>query len=289
MKKIELYRIRNFSDIFEDSIQWLKDNRRAVLRYIAPVAGVCVVILSAVFLWEYIRSEKYYETDFLDETFPTTFIVFGISLWLLPTLFFTLHTLYRQRENGLKDLSAEEFRKALPAMAGRMLAMPVAAVAIVAFVILLSGATAALPFFILPIGIMALPPLFIYPAAVALSGKGPAGNIKETFSLGFNGYGTIFKVSGALLLFSIILFFLSFTSLGIIMLVEDYLPDSLLHGVGEDIFEYAAFFMTFALLTASAYFLALLALVVGVHTYGAIKESEEGISIDAKIDNFENL
>ena len=64
MKKIELYRIRTFSDIFEDSIQWLKDNRRAVLRYIAPVAGVCVVILSSVFLWAYIMSEEFYEIDF---------------------------------------------------------------------------------------------------------------------------------------------------------------------------------------------------------------------------------
>lgn len=289
MKKIELYRIRTFSDIFEDSIQWLKDNRRAVLRYIVPVAGVCVIILSAVFLWAYIRSENDYDTDFFKEVFLTTFVVFCISIWQLPTLFFTLYTLYWQRDNGLKDLSAKAFRKALGTMTKRMMAMPVAAIAIIASVILLSGTITELSFFVLPIGIMAMPPLFIYPAVVALSGKESAGSIKETFSLGYSDYGTIFKVSVALLFFSIALFILSFTSLGIIVLIEDYLPDSLLHGVGEEIFKYAIFFITFALLTASAYFLALLALVVGAHTYGSIKESEEGISIDAKIENFENL
>ena len=289
MKKIELYRIRTFSDIFEDSIQWLKDNRRAVLRYIAPVAGVCVVILSSVFLWAYIMSEEFYEIDFWDKTLFATFTIIFISLWLLPTMFFTLYDLYRQRENGLKNLSVKTFRKALPAMTRRMLAMPVAAIAIIAFIILLFGSETVLSFFILPIGIMAMPPLFIYPAVVALSGKESAGSIKETFSLGYSDYGTIFKVSVALLFFSIALFILSFTSLGIIVLIEDYLPDSLLHGVGEEIFKYAIFFITFALLTASAYFLVLLALVVGAHTYGSIKESEEGISIDAKIENFENL
>lgn len=289
MKKIELYRIRTFSDIFEDSIQWLKDNRRAVLRYIALVAGVCVVVLSAVFLWAYIKSENDYETDFFEEVFLITAIMLIVSLWMLPTLFYTLYGLYRERENGLQDLSFKEFNAALSPMAGRMLAMPVVAIVFTCLIILLSSAATILPFFILVLGFMALPPLFIYPAVVAVSGKGPIESIKETFSLGYKGYGSIFKMSLALTFFSIVLFTLSFTSLGIILLTENYLPDSLLHGTGKEIFDYATYFITFALLTASAYFLALLALVVGVHTYGSIKESEEGISIDAKIENFENL
>lgn len=289
MKRIEIYRIRTFSDIFEDSIQWLKDNRRAVLRYIAPVAGVCVVILSSVFLWAYIMSEKYYDADFFDETYLATFIVFFISLWLLPTLFFTLYALYWQRENGLKDLPKKAFRKALPTMARRMFAMPIAATVCIAFIILLSATTTVLPLFILPIGILALPPLFIYPAVVALNDKGPFENIKETFSLGYKGFGTIFKISVALLFFSIVLFILSFTTLGLIVLLEVYLPYSIMNGVGKDVFEYTVCFLAFALSSASAYFLALVALAVAVHTYGSIKESEEGISIDTKIENFENL
>ena len=288
MKKIELYRIRTFSDIFEDSIQWLKDNRRAVLKYIMPVALTGVLTLSAVFVWEYIKLEKYYDNQAFENIFHIILAVFILSLWLLPTMLFTLYGLYRQRENGLNGLTFGEFRKALPHFAMLMLSVIFVIMLLYGAITMLSISNALITIFVV-LGAMAIPSLFIYPAVAGVNKWGIVESIRETVSKGFKGFGSIYKIILTLAFLGVLQFFLSFTSLGIILLVENYLPDSLLHGIGDEIMEYTGYFFTCVLFTASAYFIALLALVAAIHTYGSIKESEEGISIEAKIDNFENL
>ena len=287
MKKIELYRKRTFSDIFEDSIEWLKENRSAMLRYIVPVVAVGTIVISVSTLLSHIKSQDMYSVyDESDINFAIPLIVLGISQWLLPTLIYALYRLYQQRENGLQNVSFNEFRGAAFSLSIPMLiVLVVDALCIIAFFVLLNVNVFSALSIVIPIVLF---PLFMYPAIVAINNN-PIESLKEAFVKGFNSFFTLVKIVFAMLLFGGLLFLLCFTSYGIIELVTPYLPKSILH-IGEiNIAECVGIFITIALITASAYFLILLSLVVALHTYGSMKEDEEGTSFEKEIDNFENL
>lgn len=216
--KIELYKTRTFSEKLNDTIGFMRESWRTQLKYFIYLMLPCSIVL-AFFMnhfWNGYMSMVMSMQDIGNSmgnmgsfllNMGVMIVVFMASYTLLVALVFALVRLYRAREEGLKNLTADELKPELMTCLRRSFALMLATivVAIVALLVfggLIAAATVlnralglvALVLFYVALLVVGLPMMLVTPVYMLEDDIRIIPAFQKAFHLGFPTWGGIFAV-----------------------------------------------------------------------------------------------
>ena len=310
--KIELYVTRTFTEKLNDTLGFLRENWRVLLKYFTYIMLPASLVLGFFLnhFWGGYVSLIYLEDDFDFKQFfdfmlttGVTAIVGMIVYAVFVAMLFALIRLYFVRPMRLQELTSEEFMLEFKACLKRSaIYLLVLMVLVVVFVVLLS---------FLMFGLIALNPmlgllatLLIYAAVlvvilpVSLSEPiymmediGIFSALSKSFRLGFATWGGIFAISfvigllaNVLQSFTMVPWYILFM-IKTVFTVSDDLDSSFVNSVGYTLMEYLA-----CVLQCIGYMLsAVITTVALTIQYGHASDKIDGVGVAENIDRFDEF
>lgn len=311
--KIELYVTRTFSEKLGDTLSFLRENWRVLLKYFTytmlPASLVLGFFLNH-FWGGYMSLLNNIDNDFTPEILVdfmlntgATIIVGLLAYAVFMAMIFALIRLYSARPMRLQGLTNEEF---VPEFRGCL-----KRAAIYLLVIALLGVLLMVLMSFLMVGSFALNPVFgllvmllFYAALVAviiplslsqpiymLEDIGIFGALSKAFRLGFATWGGIFAISFIIGLLTNVL--QSFTMapwyilymIKFVFTVSNDLDDSFVNSIGYTLMEYLA-----CVLQCIGYMLAAVITTVAITIqYGHASDKIDGVGVARSIDRFDEF
>ena len=213
---IELYKIRTFSDKLSDTIDFIRENWRPLLKNFTYVMLPASIVLAFFFnhFWHGYMSlmnpsqigEGFVGTFMLNS--GMTILLFIVAYILLAALLYALIRLYREREGRLNDLTSDELKpqfmaclKRAATIAGMGLLLGIGVLAVIAIIGVAFGtASAGLAVLFIVLCYIALliivPPLMLlHPIYLIEDGIGFFPALTKALRLGFHTWGGIVGVT----------------------------------------------------------------------------------------------
>lgn len=304
--KIELYRVRTFSEKFSATFDFVSENWRVLLKYLAYfILPFCLIQSIAFNSWlgnMFKMMRQAYTRQIADDMMQTyimgyvaVLLTFVVASFLMNIVVYSLLKLYFGRENRLQGLT---FRELLPTLKQSALRIVVAVVVGCGLGIVVSVAMVILTLItpltlivtypgliICVIPLALLTPIFVFEEIDVI------GNVKKTFRLGFNTWGGIFALGFVVSIITYLLIGVLSLPWGIAVMSEGLFDMSTAasNGVSENVF--VSFFAYLAGIVQSfgMYLGAALILIAMTFQYGHAAEKLDSVSVKKEIDHFETL
>jgi hypothetical protein len=221
MPKIELYKVRTFSDKISDTIDYLRENWRPLLKYFTYLMLPASIVL-AFFINHFWEGYMSLVSDIGssgasgDFSRPLSFmlnygimaLLYTITFVVLNAFVYAMFRLYRERENGLQGLTPEEFRSQFKPCLKRSATLTIlgvmlflAILVVFALVAVLFGSiSASLAVFIVlifcaAVFVLVFPLMLIQPIYMIEDHIGFFDALAKAFRLGFKTWGGILGVT----------------------------------------------------------------------------------------------
>lgn len=305
-KKIELYKVRSFSDKVNDTFTFLSENFKVLLKYLTYFL-LPLSLLQAVALNGYMggamsmSANPGADLDFNDMGSLFTslggyMLLYMVGALLMVSVVYALMRLYQRRENRLCDLTWEELKPELSFVARRSLKLTlfgilVGAVLMALMVLPLVSGYLLLAFFVwMVMFVVAIPMMLFYPVYLFEDKSTLLGAFRKSYHLGFPTWGGIL---GIMLLLGFIasmvqgmvsipwyiaIFFKMF-------LGAQGTEDSFVNSVGYSFLVYL-----FSVIQTYGAFLAYSITFIGLAIqYGHASEKVDGVTVEKDIEHFEDL
>jgi len=294
MERIEFYKNRTLSERFSASIDFLKQNWKVLYKNVL-IGALPLAIIGGYFAQYYqqatlanLYSGGTLANPFYILLYIIAFVALGIYLNSMPGAILkkygegklTPSTGWNELSRSMFSLSGKTF--AIGFMIGIVIAV-LAVAFVLAFSFLADGGVTGV-FFVLAIAMLImLAILFAFAPSLSLafypayfSGAGNRESIKIAFGMGFRNWGSVIVT---LILAGIVLY---------VVIVIFALPSIIMAFISRGEITFLTFIFTFLavlgeILTYPIFFVFI------AFQYFSIVESEQGVSLQSKVDEFENL
>ena len=315
-QKIELYKERLFSDKFSATFDFVKENWRTVLRFMAylilPVCMVQSLGMDAIFNEAFTAGLNSGAGDNFSDTMIVRLLAsYGVYIVcilvgtvLITALIFGLMKVYDERKNRLAGLTMAEFKPTLWRFIKRSIVLMLAMIPVAIVIGAVIVGIAALLMLIDPV-VMSLMILPIYFVAIALllplSLSSPMyllnentsvyGAIVKAFRYGFRTWGGLFGIMFVVGMIVQVVMTIAMMPYLVVVIIKGVMAASDTPSTG---------FMATVGLQALSYVLciiqafgmylsyAIMYVAIGYH-YGHVMERYEGVSVKRGVDDFESL
>ena len=308
---IELYKVRTFSDKLSDTIDFIRDNWRPLMKYLTYVMLPASIVLAFFFNHFWHGYMSLIQNNFSQEGLVSfllnsgvTTLLFIFTYILLGAMLFALIRLYRERDGELHSLTYDELRpqfmaclKRAATLAAVGVLVAIGVLAVIIIIVAIVGAVdsgLALLFFMLSyiVLIIFIPPLMLLqPVYLIEDGIGFFAALAKALRLGFQTWGGIVAVTFVIGLLTSILqiatslpWYVMFI-VKTIFTVSNDLEGGFVNSFGFTILEYlSCILQVIGMLLSSA--ITLVAITI---QYGHAAELIDGMGTTESIEHFDEL
>jgi hypothetical protein len=320
MPKIELYRIRSFSDKLTDVFNFLRENWRPMLKYFMYMMLPISIILALPFNHFFEGYFKLITTidkgNFFSNSegwlygisFVASILGFILAALLLESFVYAMIRVYDRRPQRLKDLCYEDFRDDLFFCLKRGVIMALTGLAIMIVVAIICAILAALAFVVsfqfgtamtvvgiillyIALIVFGLPMYMVAPVYMLEDEIGVIGAYKKGLRLGFATWGGVFAVMFIIGILASIL--QTFTMMPWYLLSMVKMIFTLTNDMDKPFFH--SFVYSFVqyltcILMCLGYMLSMVFSLVGIAIqYGHASEKIDGAGVSKRIDKFDEF
>lgn len=308
-EKIQLYQIRNFSDKFSATFDFVRQNWRVFLRItlylwlpLAIIQGIFVNSYYSALLGEVFTSgpKDYANSDMPWGMMSLLLVVSIVSFIMVWSVTYAVLKKYEDGDGDISQLTIHDIKPLLKRNSGRMCLTFVAYIAVyIAFILLgmLAFVFSAMPgssvlFVILLIGVMVaiMPPLSLFPTIYLMEDDATLwGSFKKSFDYGFRTWGGLF----ALLFVFIIIGYASSTILLIPSMIMSAVKSAIFPAASAGSILAIVYTIILDIFTIAATYgswlvLSLILVALAFH-YGHAAELLDEVSVEKDIEQFEEV
>ena len=309
--KIELYRVRTFSEKISDTFDFIRESWRPMIKYfiylMLPVSMVMAYFINH-FMTSYVElalggSDNIQTMMGYGLTILGAGVVSCVAAVLLSSLVYALIRLYQWRADRLNGLQTSELRPELRLCAGRVVRLLLAGLLIGVLIVLLLGVSIALLTTINPaFGILLIMVVYIAVLVVMLpisltlpiymmeDDISIVEALQKAWRLGFATWGGIFAVTFVLSIIGSALQMLTFLPWYVLVLVKTFFtaggePSVFMNSIGYVVLQYLS-----CVWMCLGYMLVSVLTIVGLTVqYGHASDKIDGTGVARKIERFDEL
>lgn len=314
-QKIELYKERLFSDKFSATFDFVKENWRTVLRFMAylilPVCLVQSLGMDTIFNEAFTAGLNSGAGDNFSDTMIVRLLAsYGVYIVcilvgtvLITALIFGLMKVYDERKDRLAGLTMTEFKPTLWRFIKRAIVLTLAMIPVALVIGAVIAGVAALLLLIDPV-VMSLMILPIYFVAIALllplslaspmylmdDNLSAYGAIAKALRYGFRTWGGLFGIMFVVGMIVQVVMTIAMMPYLVVVIIKGVMATSDVSTSGFVTIGLQALSYVLGIVQAFGMYLsyAVMYVAIGYH-YGHVMERYEGVSVERGVDDFESL